>query len=393
MSLPARQQVEGWITGLPGEIDAAKKKLDDFAAGWNGFWGNVQTSVAGIKGVTDILTQANDTGAKRYQDQQPAQTQHDAGMTDAGKQIASSGTATQQALKTAGDGISAFLKQSLLSWQGILSNPEWHHMWATVLDPAAAITNIKVQFSVMTETAKIKLGEFGDAVKNNPALKSVTTFVQNAAIEFDKLKVGIPTAFTNAITAVNTWFKNLGNALKPLTDTISQPFKDAWNNVITFSANYLKNLESEITNLIGEFNTIGGQVMQGLWDGMKAVWADIIAWAHSVAGDIAKIFAAAHAISSPSKVMYDMGANIMLGLANGLKDGLKMPLNVMIKGAPILQMATAGAVGNAVYNNSRSTSTQYGSFINYGIINSGQGAPGQTTTQKMLDTFRKVQVA
>jgi hypothetical protein len=71
---------------------------------------------------------------------------------------------------------------------------------------------------------------------------------------------------------------------------------------------------------IGEtFVNIGKAIIEGLWEGMKAAWNVIAKPFKDMVDGIPKSFSSMMRIRSPSRVMYDLGKWVPLGLAKGIE--------------------------------------------------------------------------
>ena len=69
-----------------------------------------------------------------------------------------------------------------------------------------------------------------------------------------------------------------------------------------------------------KLNTIGHNIMTGLFNGVREGAQKVISFVKQVASSILTTFKNMFGIHSPSTVMYDMGINMGLGLANGITD-------------------------------------------------------------------------
>ncbi|MDR0702607.1 MAG: hypothetical protein LBF61_09435 [Azoarcus sp.] len=60
-----------------------------------------------------------------------------------------------------------------------------------------------------------------------------------------------------------------------------------------------------------KFSTFGGQIIEGLWQGLKARWESMKGWITGIAVGMADAFSSALGISSPSRVFMDIGGFAM----------------------------------------------------------------------------------
>ncbi len=63
---------------------------------------------------------------------------------------------------------------------------------------------------------------------------------------------------------------------------------------------------------------IGGQIIDGLWNGIKAKWETVKAGVAGIGTSISDSVKNALGIHSPSRVMHEVGVNVMQGLSNGM---------------------------------------------------------------------------
>jgi hypothetical protein len=64
---------------------------------------------------------------------------------------------------------------------------------------------------------------------------------------------------------------------------------------------------------------IGGQILSGLWQGLKGKASEVIDGAVGIASDLVDSIKSRLGIQSPSRVMMDIGNNIMAGLDQGMQ--------------------------------------------------------------------------
>lgn len=109
-------------------------------------------------------------------------------------------------------------------------------------------------------------------------------------------------AFSTAYSKVKEWLGKIIGWVKPKVDDILQPFKDA----------------------VGKMKEIGGNIVRGIWDGIKGLWgwlkSNIISFvSDALPGPVKKVLG----IASPSKVFAGIGENVVLGLREGIADSRK----------------------------------------------------------------------
>lgn len=151
---------------------------------------------------------------------------------------------------------------------------------------------------------------------------------------------------TGAIAAGITAFQT---TLTTIWTNLTTGISDTWNNfwagiqaVFTNAWATLVGIATGIVNgIIGVFTIdwakLGKDIIQGIGNGLLAMWDWLVQTAKDIAASIADAFAGVLDMGSPSKVMADLGKNIMLGLAQGINDFSSVPLSVT--------MGVAGSIG------------------------------------------------
>src|SRR5690606_30654503 len=100
---------------------------------------------------------------------------------------------------------------------------------------------------------------------------------------------------------------------------------DTIGMVATAVGQFSAQLASAFVALPGKMMEIGAQIIQGLWDGLKSKMAQVRDGITGFAGSIVDSVKAKLGIHSPSRVMHEVGVNIMQGLSNGMtsmEDGI-----------------------------------------------------------------------
>lgn len=114
--------------------------------------------------------------------------------------------------------------------------------------------------------------------------------------------------------AVNQFLFSIGPNLLAALNTAKQKFLDL--------GTYLEGLSNQIVGffaaLPGQMLQIGGQIIDGLWNGIKSKWESVKAGVAGIANSITTSIKSTLGIHSPSKVMHEVGVNTMQGLANGM---------------------------------------------------------------------------
>lgn len=105
---------------------------------------------------------------------------------------------------------------------------------------------------------------------------------------------------TQALVAVIAKFQELGGAIVSALAGVGEQV------LATFRA------------LPGQMIEIGGQIIDGLWQGIKAKWESVKGGISELGNSISQSIRDTLGIHSPSRVMHEVGVNIVQGLQNGM---------------------------------------------------------------------------
>lgn len=136
----------------------------------------------------------------------------------------------------------------------------------------------------------------------------------------------------------------LWNGILSLFGTNSEELGKRWDTFWEGIVTAVSDWATAIKDKIVLFYNIGRDIIAGWIDGMKSRATELWNYVLGIAENIRKTIGDALDMHSPSRVMFDMGANIMQGLANGIGDGINLPVNAMATIAP----AMTGALGMPV---------------------------------------------
>lgn len=116
-------------------------------------------------------------------------------------------------------------------------------------------------------------------------------------------------------------FRNEAIQFGEQIQAIVQFFTDLDTRLRQFGAN-ARAAAAELLNAFLELPArmveIGGQIIEGLWQGIQAKWESVKAGVTGIADSISTSVRSALGIHSPSRVMHEIGVNIMTGLNNGM---------------------------------------------------------------------------
>jgi TP901 family phage tail tape measure protein len=121
-------------------------------------------------------------------------------------------------------------------------------------------------------------------------------------------------AWTTSLALVNNFWQTFGS----IADTIIPGFTAKVLELIQVVKQMANDIVSAFTAIPGQMIEIGGQIIDGLWNGIKAKWETVKAGVSGIGTSISDSVKSALGIHSPSRVMHDVGVNVMQGLGNGM---------------------------------------------------------------------------
>lgn len=133
------------------------------------------------------------------------------------------------------------------------------------------------------------------------------------------------TALTAAIVAFWPEIQNLGTVINSTFISALNAMQAAWDAMIAKVAaakqsfvEFAASIPALFANLASQMVEIGAQIMDGLWQGIKGKFAEVKDGITNFASGLVDSVKSTLGIHSPSRVMHEIGTNIMQGLSNGM---------------------------------------------------------------------------
>lgn len=161
-------------------------------------------------------------------------------------------------------------------------------------------SGIQEAFSVAAEV----LGGFFSAAWD------AITAVWDFAVEFFS---GVWDGISGAFGAAAEWF---GGVFSDAWSAVTS----AWDGVTAFFTGVWDDITGVFGNVWERFSQIGGNIVDGIKDGIKGAWDAFTKWLNGLVGGIVDGVKAMLGIHSPSTVFAGIGENMALGLAEGWED-------------------------------------------------------------------------
>lgn len=122
-----------------------------------------------------------------------------------------------------------------------------------------------------------------------------------------------------------------------------------WTPIKEFFINLWSGIVAYVRGIPQQFMTIGGQIIDGLWQGISAKWESVKAKVAEIGDSISSTVKEKLGIKSPSRVFAEIGLHTMAGLNQGLANNQDSPLNTVIGLSKRLKQSAAGfMLGGAI---------------------------------------------
>lgn len=227
--------------------------------------------------------------------------------------------------KGVSDGVDKFAKDWQTGWNSIskFAGDTWDDIKKTATDVWDK-TSEKVSKGVETFSTNWKTG-----------WKTITTTVSD---KWEEIKTAATTKWETIRSTVARKFETLGTNIetigKDIGTTVSQKWENirtgastAWNNISTTVSGLWNGLKDTLSG--SDFQSVGGNLVDGLKRGISNAWNDLSSWVSNMASGLTDTVKNIFGIASPSKVWAEIGEYLDAGLAKGLKDEEKAVINTV----------------------------------------------------------------
>lgn len=126
--------------------------------------------------------------------------------------------------------------------------------------------------------------------------------------------------------------------------TIKSAASQAWADVVSGVSGWIDSIKAKFKEAVDKLKAIGADIVAGIKAGIEDAWGAFIDWILGKMGTIIQAIADFLGIESPSKVMAVMGRQLMAGLAQGIGDGVSVPVRAMLAAGTGVGMAAAGGL-------------------------------------------------
>ncbi len=133
----------------------------------------------------------------------------------------------------------------------------------------------------------------------------------------------------------------LSAAWEGIWRTIKSAASQAWADIVSGVSGWIDGIKAKFKEAVDKLKAIGADIVAGIKAGIEDAWGAFIDWILGKMGTIIQAIADFLGIESPSKVMAKMGQQLMAGLAQGIGDGVSIPVRTMLSAGAGVGMAAA----------------------------------------------------
>jgi hypothetical protein len=158
--------------------------------------------------------------------------------------------------------------------------------------------------------------------------------------------VAISDFILNAVKLIRDGIVNKWNTIvadvQAVFDALKKSVKVIWDNIVTGAGDFVTAVIEKFKDVFGLMIQVGKDIANGVWQGLSSMKNFIKNKFDQFFGDLLPGWAKlALKIASPSKVFFEVGQNIVKGLANGITSGVNVT-------APKMLSSSGSSMGSAV---------------------------------------------
>lgn len=206
-------------------------------------------------------------------------------------------------------------------------------------------------------------------------LESDTDAMREKFVSFGHTVESIFNDVKKAVVSAGHQLESDGDAMANKFVSVGHRIESIWDSVISFFRGLPGKLSSALSALPGDMERIGVNAILGMLHGVESEAGNLLGEAESLAGKIAGVFSKVLHMASPSKVFFAHGANIVMGLIQGLRS--YAPQAVSMVQSLANQIVSAGSAAPSIQPGALAASFASGSPSSGSIGGStgGSGAP------------------
>lgn len=242
--------------------------------------------------------------------------------------------------------------------QGISGAASWFAINGTAA--GAGVTAVLLPVGLLVGALvllKLTWDELGEKFKENVKRISELWPILVKTIKEKLFEIGynIGVWIAERLAAFEQWKKDMKEKAYQMGVAIGATIREKFIEIKTDIATKIQEWIDKIATFLEPFKTAGKNIIQGLWDGLKAKWLELKTWFEGIAQQAVDIWNIIWGNDSPSKVFMEMGKNLMKGLEIGVVSNASEPLKAMSQIAREMSAGMSLMSSSAVRANSNVT--------------------------------------
>lgn len=170
---------------------------------------------------------------------------------------------------------------------------------------------------------------------------------------WNDIKTSAANAWSSITNGIKDKIEEIKNKIKDewseirfwLEDTgerIRDNLRDAWERARQYVVDKVQAMIDRVRDLWSDMKDAGGRLVQGLKDGINNAWNSFLSWLRGILDQAVDSVKSFFGIHSPSALFAGIGENLMSGLAEGIGDGVTVPVTTMMNASQDLAELAMG---------------------------------------------------
>jgi TP901 family phage tail tape measure protein len=200
----------------------------------------------------------------------------------------------------------------------------------------------------------------------------ITKLVTEGVQKFVEFASDVLSAIGDWVTEMVGKFSDLATDVAAKVAEFVQNVLDKFSDMREDIKSYIGGIVEDVKGFVSDFSSAGSDLIGGLWGGIKSKFDSVVGRVSDLASQLPTAVKRVLGISSPSKVMMEIGGSLNEGLAVGIQRSMAVPLRAIsdtISG--VERMATpsmAGGVTNNYYNTNLEMNPSYSQVQSEGSV-------------------------
>ncbi len=234
----------------------------------------------------------------------------------------------------------------------------------------------EVKTAIATKWEEIKL-----------AVSTKWSEIKNAIVtKWDEIKTSVSEKAAALATEISNKWEEMKTAVSTKWEEIKETIKGKWDEFKDEVTKKIDEIISTLTGYADSFYQIGVDWIQGIIDGLKSLWNDLMSLVGQMTGGVIGTVQTESDSHSPSRKTFAIGADISRGLQLGLQSGIA---GISKAGISMAQASISPVASAPVIQQRNITYSRRGGDVNMNNVNVNNGMDLAGLKQYILQTVRE----